>query len=445
MTSAFLSRRLARIALFAAVSTSMLLAACGGGSSSDGGQTTVRALNLTSDLASVDLYTSDTKRFSAQVIDAVSDSINFDANTYTVNVKRAGDGTTLFTSSYALSKDKHYTAVVWGRETSLRLSTLPEDENVDEITTGNTRVRVFNATTDTGTVDIYLTTTTASLSDTAVTQGALGSGVLSGFRDISAGTYRLRVTGEKNPNDVRLDIAAITLGDKKYATLVITAGAGGVLVNGTLIQQQGAATALKNGKVRVRLAAGVNDTASVSATVGGVTVSGAVASPRVGGYVLVNAGTADLTVRVGGAVASTTARSFAEGGDYTVLAYGTAAVPQVRLLADDNRLPSTTTRAKVRLVNGVAASGPLTLSLDYQPLQPSDIDVGVASSYYAADATSASRIEVTSLTATASLFTQTGTTIDKLLQNQGVYTVFMLGGATSAGAQTPTGVFRRDR
>ena len=445
MTFASLSRRMA---LLAAVSGSVLMAACGGGGGGgDNGTTYVRAINLTSDLPSLDEYTGDTKRFSALAANVMSDTISFEANTYTVNIKRAGEGTSLLTGSYALSKDKHFTAVLWGRETSLHLSTLPEDENPADIAAGNTRVRVFNATTDTGTLDIYLTAATANLSDTAVTQGALGSGVLSGFRDISAGTYRLRVTGEKNPNDVRLDIPAVTLGSQKYGTLVITAGAGGVLVNGTLIRQQDTATSLKNGRARVRLAAGVNDAASVSATVGGLTVSGAVASPRVGGYVLVSAGTADVAVRVNGALASTTSQLFAEGGDYTVLSYGTAAAPSVTLLADDNRLPSTTSRAKVRLVNGVAGAGPLTLSLDYQPLQPSDIDVGAASTYYAADSSSASRIEISSLTATAPLLTQTGSTTDKLLLSQGIYSVFMLGGAVNpiTAAQVPTGVFRRDR
>jgi hypothetical protein len=190
----------------------------------------------------------------------------------------------------------------------------------------------------------------------------------------------------------------------------------------------------------VRLAAGVNDAANVSATVAGVTVSGSVASPRVGGYVLVDAGTADLTVRVNGAVVSTTPRTFADGGDYTVLAYGTNAATTVALLADDNRLPSTATRAKVRLVNGTLGESPMTLSLDFQPLQPSDITVGNASSYYAADSTTATRIEISSLTATTPLFTQVGTTDGKLLQSQGVYTVFMLGGKA-----TSEGVFRRDR
>ena len=95
----------------------------------------------------------------------------------------------------------------------------------------------------------------------------------------------------------------------------------------------------------------------------------------------------------------------------------------------------------MRLVHGLEGAGPLTLSLDYQPLQPSDIALGSTSDgYYAADSLTASRIEISSLTATQPLFTQTGTTTDKLLQAQGVYSIFMLGGAA-----TPTGVFRRDR
>jgi hypothetical protein len=274
-----------------------------------------------------------------------------------------------------------------------------------------------------------------------VTQGALSSGTLAGFREISAGTYRLRVTGLQNPNDVRLDIPAITLTPGTYGTLVITAGAGGVLVNGTLIVQQGAVTSLKGRKARVRLAAGVADSAAVSATVGSTTISGAVASPRVGGYVLIDSGTANVTVRVNGTVASTTSQTFDDGGDYTVMAYGAAAAPQVAMLFDDNRLPSTATRAKVRVVNGIYDAGVLTLSLDYQPLQPSDIAVGVASDYYAADSTTAGRIEISSLTATQPLFTQVpSATTTRLLDPQGVYSVFLLGSQSA-----PYGVFRKDR
>jgi thiol-disulfide isomerase/thioredoxin len=160
-------------------------------------------------------------------------------------VRKAGDVSNLLSASYTLSKDQHYTAIIWGRETALRLSTLPEDEADSNITTGS-RIRFFNATTDSGTVDVYLTNTVTDIGEATPTQGGVAAGSLSGFRDWSAGTWRLRVTGVGDPNDVRLDIPSITLAEKKHHTLVLTAGASGVLLNGTLIQQQGAATTLKN-------------------------------------------------------------------------------------------------------------------------------------------------------------------------------------------------------
>ena len=162
----------------------------------------------TADLPSIDLYTDTTKQFSAVATDALGSYSGVGAATYTLKVNRAGDGTTLLSGSYTLSKDQHYTAVVWGRETALRLSTLPEDEDNNNITTGNSRLRIFNATTDTGALDVFITSSTADIGETSPTQGALASGSLSGFRDLSAGTYRLRVTGVGGPNDGRLDVPA---------------------------------------------------------------------------------------------------------------------------------------------------------------------------------------------------------------------------------------------
>lgn len=436
MTSASYSRRLA---LLATIASSLVLAACGGSSGSSGGQTTVRALNLTSDLATLDLYAGDAKLFTGVATDALTSTSAIDANTYTLNVKNTGDGATLLTGSYSLSKDAHYTAVVWGRQTALRLSTLPEDEDPVNITdANNTRVRMFNATTDTGTVDVYITAATADLGETAATQSQLASGGLSGFREISQGTYRLRVTGAGDPNDLRLDIAAITLAAKKFNTIVLTGGAGGVLVNGTLIEQQGAVKALKNTKARIRVVASVDSGGNVASTFGSTTLVGSLRSPSVGPYALVDAGAGTLTMRINGAAYSTTAQTFAAGADYTVMAYGSAAAGKLLLLTDDNRLPSTTTRVKVRLVNGIDRSDPLTLSVDYLALA-SNVLAGTASTYATANSNSSVQLQVTSATASEPLY-QTTTTTPFNLVGQGVYTVFMLSGNT-----TPIGIPRRER
>ncbi|KPF49620.1 hypothetical protein IP87_15395 [beta proteobacterium AAP121] len=441
MTPASSSRRLA---LLAAMASSLLLAACGGGGGDGNGNTTLRAINLTTDLPSLDLYAGDTRRFSALATDSIATAVTLEANTYTLEVKRAGAAAPLLTGSYTLAKDKNYTAIIWGRETALRVSTLPEDENVDEITSTTAgRVRFFNATTDTGAVDVFLTPTdsTGDLGDVQPVRAALTSGSLSGFSDQGAANYRLRVTGSGDPNDVRLDIPSITIPAKKFVTLVITAGAGGVLVNGTMIEQRAGVTTLKNTKARMRVVASVGAAGNVSASLGGSTVVGALRSPGVGPYTLVNSGTQELVVRANGTVFSTSSRVIAPGADYTLLAYGAETAPTVSLLTDDNRLPSINTRAKIRLVNGLALTEALTMQVDYlTQTATSDIAAGTASAYATVTAAGSARLDITSPTAVDPLFTLTAATSSNLLQAQGVYTVFMLGGQTA-----PAGRLSRDR
>ncbi len=422
-----------RLALVAALASSVLLAACGGGGS-DNGQTTLRAINLTSNVPSIDVFTGETKRFSALATNGVSDSTGFNAETTTLVVKKAGDGASLLSGSYSLDKDKHYTAVVWGNETGLRLTTLPEDENSNDITAGNSRVRVFNATTDTGSVDVYLTKA-ADIGGSVPTQGAITGGTLGGFRDVSTGTYRLVVTGVGDPNDVRLTIPAITLEEKKFATLVLTAGNGGVLVNGTLILQQGAVTALGNTQARVRVVASISNGGNVAVTAAGRTLAGGLRSPSVGPYALVEAGSPDVTVRVNGAVIATGARTLKAGFDYTLLVYGAEGAGQVRQIEDDNRLPASNTRAKIRLLHGVTGVNPLTLSVDFLALIP-DVPSGTASGYGTVTSTTTAQVDVTSTSGSASLFSQLAVN----LQGQAIYTVFILDGDS-----IPKGVIRKER
>jgi hypothetical protein len=285
----------------AGVGAAGTLPGCGGGSNgSSTGSTRLRALNLTSDLPSIDLLTDDTNRYAALAADAMSDYQTFDAATVALKVRRAGDATQLYSSSYVLAKDEVYTAVVWGRETSLRVHTLPEDAVDTDIADGAARLRVFNATIDAGALDVYVTSATADIGESAALQSALAGGTLGSYRDLSAGTFRLRVTGAGDPADLRLDVPAIALSIRKHATLVITAGASGVLVNGVLIPLQGTASVMKNTQARVRVVAGVAGSGNVAVTVGGQVVAGGYRSPTVGPYTRVAAGTVDVVVRLDG-------------------------------------------------------------------------------------------------------------------------------------------------
>lgn len=412
--------------------SALVLASCGGGgSNNDSGTAYWRVLNLNSELPAVDVYTGTDKWFTGVATDGLADYAGITSGSYTVRVTATGSPTSLLSQSFSLSKDKHYTGIVWGRSGSVRFATLPEDDATTDIATNNARIRVYNATSDAGVFDVYLTQPTDDLADATPTVAAATAAALGGYRDVSAGTYRLRVTGTGDSNDVRLDIPSITLSAQTYSTLIITAGPGGVLVNGTLLAQQGAVTPLKNTLARLRTVAGANANGSVSVQLDGTTLAAGLRSPTIGAYQRVTAGDRLVNVLLNGSSISSTTRTLAAGGDYTLVTYGTG---QILLVADDNRLPSTS-RIRIRMINAAAGSDPLTLSVDLAALI-SDVAAGTASAFTTAATNASAQVDVTSTSGITPIYTAT----DVNLQSQGVYTAFVLGGNA-----TPTGVLRKDR
>ncbi|HVK31728.1 MAG TPA: DUF4397 domain-containing protein [Burkholderiaceae bacterium] len=430
-------RRLLGVPL--ALST-LSLAACGGGDdddSSGGGTANVRLLNVMVDVPSADVAVDTTAWFSGVAVDTVSDYDDKPTDTVTLLLRAAGSTTTLLGSSQGFGGGLSYTLIAWGRSTAPQMWKLEENSNTSEITDGKGRVRVFGATQDVGLLDVYLTGATADLASSTPVFTGTGEGAGTGYAAVTAGTYRLRVTTSGNPDDVRLDVASVTVAATKYATLVLTAGVGGTLVNAYLLEQQGALTALRNTNARVRVAAGVANQTTVGVTWGGSTVySTALVSPVVSPYVLVPAGTNALALSINGAGASSQNATLAAGGDYTVLVTGTAAASQMAVLSEDNRIPSTLARTRIRLVHGAASQGPLTLTVD-DAVIASDVAPGTSSAVATVVSNSSARVEVTTVTSSDPLFLRT----DANLQVRGVYTVFALDGPT-AGA---TGLLRKDR
>jgi hypothetical protein len=454
MTRSLIARR-ACAALFAGLT--VLLSGCLGGGGSSGGNAQLRVLNLTTDLASIDVSLSGTKSFPAAARQALTSSSSLTAQSYTVSVASAGSPTSLFSGTYSLAKDLHYTGVVWGSADSLNFATLPEDQN-DSLAAGTTEVRVYNATANAGAFDVFLTPVLQNVPDlngVLATRSSVSSRGLSGYALLSTGDYRLRVTAAGNPDDVRLDVPSLTLGDVQYATIIITAGQGNALVNATVVVQQAASlTAFNNGSARVRVVASVAiNSDNVTRSLIGVSVdgtalpSGTLRSPSVGPYTSVASGNRTVTVTLNGATFWNKPLSIAAGADYTLMAYGSQADPQFVLIPDDNSVPSVG-KVQLRLINGDDTIGQATLLVDNGNLSIDSIDPGVASSYNIYTATTGttsaipSRLEVFSgNTPDVALYTNPSQT----LLSQGVYTVFLLRGGLSGSTPAPTGLLRKDR
>lgn len=410
-----------------------LLGACGGGSDDDG-DGAVRLVNATADAyASLDLYASDTLLAGGVATDAASDYVALDADTHTLKLKLEGSATTLASSERSVLADTSHTLVAYVTGQALKTAFLTDAE--DEPESGTAKLRVFNTSTEAGTLDVYVTDADAALADSTPTVAALAAERVSSYSEISAGSVRVRVTGSGDKTDLRLDLASVSLADGRITTLVLTTTPGGVLVHGLWVDQEAAVTAARNDKARLRLVAGAAANGTVAASANGTTLSSGMLSPGIGGYVLVDAGSLDLTLTLDGSAIPIADTNLVAGSDHTLLVGSSGGSGVATLLADDNRPALSSTAAKLRLVHGIGdLAGAITLTADYSAVA-TDVATLQASDAASLVAGSAMRLEASSPTAGTLYLADEAT-----LAAGKVYTLFMLGDASS-----PTGVLRRDR
>lgn len=417
-----------------------LVAACGGASDEDSGQPAVRLVNLTQDIASLDLATVDDEDetdtdVSALAMDSQSSYQRIGSDVDTLKVTRSGASTALITvATGALTDDTDYSLVAYGYEGAYQYALIADD--VDDADDNETTFRVFNAAADAGDLDIYVTEQDVELGDASATVGDLGAGTLSGQATLDSGTYRLRVTAAGDKDDVRLDIDGLVLPSEGVVTLVLTPGVGGTLVHGHLLAQGGDLTLARNTAVRARVVASVASGAgAVAVSADGTALEGGLSSPAIGSYVLLPASGLAFDVTLDGTALTVPDFSAVAGADLTVLVHGPAGGGQVAVISDDNRLPTTSSKAKLRLVNGLGTdSGNLSLTLDYSAVG-SNLAAGTASTPKLVTVGSDLLLEVTGGTSSP-LYSDD----EVALSANGVYTMFMLN-----GQGTPKGVLRAER
>jgi Domain of unknown function (DUF4397) len=415
-----------RIAALMVVSSLSLLAACGGGGGS--GDAKVRLVNASGSYSSLDLEIEDETVATGVAYGSASDYAKVDADSITAEVQ--SDSVTIASLYPTLSKDTHYSLISYGWSGNMKNTLLQEEE--DEPDANYSKLLILNLASDAGTLDVFLTQTTDSLNDATPTYSSIAGGASSVYKEISSGTYRVRITGTDDTTDLRLDIPSITLSSEEVATLVITPTKGGVLVNSILIRQQSTVTAHNTSNSRVRVVAAMPGNPTVSSILNGsTTLMSASVAPQIGTYKAVTAGSSSIAVNVNGSALTTLTPTLEAGNDYTVLVWGELASPQTNLLSDDNRLPTVTSKAKFRLVNGVAGlTGGMTMALDYTDIA-TDITAGNSSTPYNVTYSSDSLLTVKTPTVTTPIFSVDDLTVEA----SGIYTVFMMGNASSISGQ----------
>lgn len=402
------------------------LAACGGGA--DRTKARIRFVNA-SGYDSLDMSIDDAWAFSGVAYGQGNGYYEANPDKMASTIRRSGAATSLLSFTPAVGKDLDYTLLAWGK--SGALAQLLLDENAAEPDSGKMLLRVFNAAGDAGALDVYVTAGSDALADAEPLYAApLAAGTLGAQVSITSGSWRLRVTAGGDSADLRLDLDSIVLASRTSATLVLTPGSGGVLVNALLLTDRGGITLAANPQARVRVASGMQLGTLLGVSAGDTALVSNGGGLTVGNYKLVTAGDSTLRVTVDGLTATGSSARFTAGGDHTLLVWGSADAPQYTVIADDNTVPSSSSRAKLRLVHGVAGfDGTLSLTADSEAVADG-VSPGQASAY--TEVAGGSGITLTS--STPGNTSPVTASTDKTLIAGDVYTCFVVGAQGSAQA-----------
>jgi Domain of unknown function (DUF4397) len=414
----------------------VILSSCG----SSSGSADIRMLNVSTGYSSLDLYESNNGNtnpsYTAQIqgvaYEALSNYSSITSGTYSLEFRTTGSTSALATDgSENLTDGSHNLYVGYG--SSGNFATLKIGEDQSSANSGYAKVTVVNAS-EAGNVDVYLTDSTTDLVNASPVVSNLATGATSTITETS-GNYRLRVVGTGNTTDLRADVAQVTFNSTTVNSLLLTSTTGGMLVNVSLVPQQGALTTYNTTQARIRGAVGIaNGTKVDNATIEGTNILTDATVGVIGGtYYLVDAGSdLPLSVTVDGTAVTVPNQTLAAGADYTLLLWSNASGTQASLIPDVNTLPTNlATKARVRVLNGMSGLGdPLTLLVNFET-DATGVTLGSASDSTSAQAEFASgtsnEVQVLDTNTSATLTSQTTVTL-----NAGsVYTMFMAGSGSA--------------
>jgi len=395
----------------------------------------VRLLNVSLGYQSLDMYvnnnsssnSSDTELLQGIGYQTLSSYSSLDSGKYEVKFKVHSSSSTLEDiSSDSFADETHATYLAYG--STGNFGTLKISEDVGDQASGKSGIQLFNVA-EAGALDIYLTDSSTALSDTTPTFSGIGSGSSSSSTAIDQGTYRLRVTAAGDKTDLRLDVSGITVASQKNYNIILVSSVGGVLVNALFLPQQGTLTQYENTNARIRAAVGISDGNVVSVSVGGTSLLSDAAVGVIGGtYTQIPAGSTSISLTVDGNPVSVADQTLTAGADYTLLVWSNANGNQTTLISDDNHIPVTSTKLKLRVLNGMSALGDaVNFTANFYPVA-SDVAVGQASTSQQISSGSDYELDVTDSTNGTTLLSKTSVS----LAASDVYTLFISGGGTTS-------------
>jgi Domain of unknown function (DUF4397) len=366
------------------------LASCGGSSNSTS-PSNLRLVN-SSKVATVTVALNGTVAFTNAAPTSATAYSGFSSGSYTVTATSSTGTVSSSTQTFGLGSGLNYSLLAYDNEGSLKLALV--NENLVVPLAGFGTLSVNNVSADPGMLDVYVTAPgTTSLTGLSPTFSNVAGAT--SLATLVAGTYDIFVAAVGNRADVRFVLPSFVIASTQIQALALTSTSGGALVDGVAITSNGGVLFAPTASARVRLVSALPAASNLAITgTVGATALPTVFSPIPSAYTLVTGGASIYTISIAGAaVATLPPATFATGGDFTVLVYGTAAAPLVAVFADDNHQPAAG-QANVRLVNGAVNSPSGVSLLDNSVAVANSVALGTASPYVGMTASATSVLQL---------------------------------------------------
>ncbi len=394
----------------------------------------IRVIHLSPDTEALSIKVKDGATVIAGIAqDASTAYTSFAAASTSYEIRSAVDGSLLASQALSFTGGARYTMVIAGRRSGLGLATLQEDTQGPS-SSSNFRFRADNFSS-LGSLDVYFVAQSGSVPNTSATYSSIGTGALTAYTEVAAGSYQLVLTlaGTK---EIVFESAAQSFAAGTSITLAVAPGTSSRLANVAVLTygDTGTVVQLSNLRSRIRAVHASPDSPLLAFLNGGVTVFSNVPYKSNSGYVTSTSGSRQLDLQAFGVTSSSVASkvfNLAGGADYTIVAVNRFTAIDIAKLDDNNLLPGTG-KARVRFVNlnidnaAVDVLSNFTKSvgnLAYLGASPyQDLDAGT---YTFAFNTSNANVVV-------------ATTDTLTLETGKVYTLFLFGTGTAADTRLVT-------
>jgi hypothetical protein len=365
----------------------------------------------------------------AAPFEAVTAYQDIPANSYVFNVSIAGATAPAYTASNTLLNVSAYTFLAYGATTTVG-GLLMSDTVLTNIPPGNFALRLANASSTAGAIDVYLTAPGADLSTVSPFVTATTYQTDSAFVNVPLGTYQLRLT-RTGTKEVIFDAPVPSFADGSGQTIVAYSRGSARLVNVLLLTSGGAATIINNRFAQLKALNATSVASPLNLFVdGGLTLAN-IPFTGVSNYQGVSAGKRAITVEAAatpGATLLATSPTLAAATDSSIALYGDAGAMGALVLADAN-VATISSKAQVRFVNVSPELGTIDAYAN-QVLAASGVAQFAASGYTLLDAAIAGTSYEFDFNVAG-----TATTVLTLpavtLTAAGIYTIYVVGPRTA--------------